>query len=85
MKLKKLVKILIYIFFVVLIYVLLFNIFKVDEIEEEEIPIIESVEDNDLLPTPDRIVYKNINNEYMQLEPNTNEYNVIYLLRYVLD
>lgn len=78
MKLKKLVKILIYIFFVVLIYVLLFNIFKVDEIEEEEIPIIESVEDNDLLPTPDRIVYKNINNEYMQLEPNTNEYNVIY-------
>ena len=78
MKLKNIFKILIYLLLVILIYIILFNIFKVDEIEKEEIPIIESIEESDLLPTPDRIVYKNINGEYIQFEPNTNEYNVIY-------
>ena len=78
MKLKNIFKILIYLLLVILIYIILFNIFKVDEIEKEEIPIIESIEESDLLPTPDRIVYKNINGEYIQFESNTNEYNVIY-------
>lgn len=67
LKNKNIIKITLYVLLVVLVYIIIFSIFKVDKAEEElDVNNLASnieITDNELLPTPDRIIFKNRNNQ----------------------
>lgn len=82
LKNKNIIKITLYVLLVVLVYIIIFSIFKVDKAEEElDVNNLASnieITDNELLPTPDRIIFKNRNNQYIIIDYGTNEYKIIY-------
>lgn len=54
-------------------------LFEIEKEQEElENSQVGLVADNEILPTPDRIIYKNQNNEYIMIYANTKEYSKIY-------
>ena len=63
----------------VIIAILLFFIYEIEK-EEERMEALGTgqIDENTILPTPDRIIYKNKNNEYVIIDSETREYAQIY-------
>lgn len=75
----RIVKNIIYILILVLIFGIIFLAYKIEKaIEESENDDFAIVDDNSTLPTPDRIIYKNQNNEYIIIYPETKDGARIY-------
>ena len=73
------IKIILYFLFLLLVCSIIFFIFKMEisneKLENNNVGIIA---DNAILPTPDRIIYKNKDNKYIIIDAGTNEYTQIY-------
>ncbi len=63
----------------VIIAILLFFVYEIEK-EEERMEALSTgqIDENTILPTPDRIIYKNKNNEYVIIDSETREYAQIY-------
>lgn len=79
MKLKNNIRVILYILLLILIFSIIYFIFK-NEISNEKLEKnnVGLVDENTILPTPDRIIYKNKNNEYTIIKSNASAYNQIY-------
>lgn len=76
---KKNIRVIAYILLLLVIFSIIFFIFKI-EISNEKLEKnnVGLVDENTILPTPDRIIYKNINNEYIIINSGTSAYTQIY-------
>lgn len=76
---KNNIRVILYILLLVVVFSIIFSIFK-KEISNERLEKnnVGLVDENTILPTPDRIIYKNINNEYTIINSNASAYNQIY-------
>ena len=62
-----------------LICIVLVSIFYIEKKQEEqEEQNVGKIDENTTLPTPDRIIYKNQQNQYIIIESDTSEYVTIY-------
>ena len=79
LKLKNCIRVILYILLLILIFTIIYFIFK-NEISNEKLEKnnVGLVDENTILPTPDRIIYKNKNNEYTIIKSNASAYNQIY-------
>ena len=72
-------RIALYILLILIVFCIIFFIFKIEILNEKQKQNnVGLVGENTILPTPDRIIYKNMNNEYIIINSNTSEYNKIY-------
>ena len=76
---KNNMRMILYILLLVVVFSIIFFIFKI-EISNEKLEKnnVGFVDENTILPTPDRIIYKNINNEYIIINSGTSAYTKIY-------
>ncbi len=76
---KNNIRVILYILLLLLVFSIIFFIFK-NEISNEKLEKnnVGLVDENTILPTPDRIIYKNINNEYIIINSGTSAYTQIY-------
>lgn len=76
---KNNIRVILYILLLVVVFSIIFLIFK-NEISNEKLEKnnVGLVDENTILPTPDRIIYKNINNEYIIINSGTSAYTQIY-------
>lgn len=76
---KNNIRVILFILLLVLLCSIIFFIFKMEisneKLKENKVGL---VADNTILPTPDRIIYKNQNNEYIIINPSTSAYTQIY-------
>ena len=79
MEVKNNIRVILYILLLVVVFSIIFFIFKI-EISNEKLEKnnVGLVDENTILPTPDRIIYKNINNEYIIINSGTSAYTQIY-------
>lgn len=73
------IRLILYILLLLVVFSIIFFIFKI-EISNEKLEKnnVGLVDENTILPTPDRIIYKNINNEYIIINSGTSAYTQIY-------
>lgn len=76
---KNNIRVILYILLLLVVFSIIFFIFK-NEISNEKLEKnnVSLVDENTILPTPDRIIYKNINNEYIIINSGTSAYTQIY-------
>lgn len=76
---KNNIRVILYILLLLVVFSIIFFIFK-NEISNEKLEKnnVGLVDENTILPTPDRIIYKNINNEYIIINSGTSAYTQIY-------
>ena len=76
---KNNIRVILYILVLIAVFSIIFLIFKI-EISNENLEKnnVGLVDENTILPTPDRIIYKNINNEYIIINSGTSAYTQIY-------
>lgn len=76
---KNNIRVILYILLLLVVFSIIFFIFK-NEISNEKLEKnnVGLVDENNILPTPDRIIYKNINNEYIIINSGTSAYTQIY-------
>lgn len=76
---KNNIRVILYILLLLVVFSIIFLIFK-NEISNEKLEKnnVGLVDENTILPTPDRIIYKNINNEYIIINSGTSAYTQIY-------
>ena len=76
---KNNIRVILYILLLLVVLSIIFFIFK-NEISNEKLEKnnVSLVDENTILPTPDRIIYKNINNEYIIINSGTSAYTQIY-------
>ena len=76
---KNNIRVILYILLLLVVFSIIFFIFKI-EISNEKLEKnnVGLVDENTILPTPDRIIYKNINNEYIIINSGTSAYTQIY-------
>lgn len=76
---KNNIRVILYILLLLVVFSIIFLIFKI-EISNEKIEKnnVGLVDESTILPTPDRIIYKNMNNEYIIIKLGTRSYNKIY-------
>lgn len=76
---KNNIRVILYILLLVVVFSIIFFIFRIEisneKLEKNKVGLID---ENTILPTPDRIIYKNINNEYIIINSGTTEYTQIY-------
>lgn len=76
---KNRIKIILYFLLLLVVCSIIFFIFKMEiskEISKDD--NVGTIADNTILPTPDRIIYKNKDNKYIIINSGTNEYTNIY-------
>lgn len=79
MEVKNNIRVILYILLLVVVFSIIFFIFKIEILNEKlEKNNVGLVDENTILPTPDRIIYKNINNEYIIINSGTSAYTQIY-------
>ena len=76
---KNNIRVILYVLVLIAVFSIIFLIFKI-EISNENLEKnnVGLVDENTILPTPDRIIYKNINNEYIIINSGTSAYTQIY-------
>lgn len=76
---KNNIRVILYILLLLVVFSIIFFIFK-NEISNEKLEKnnVGLVDENTILSTPDRIIYKNINNEYIIINSGTSAYTQIY-------
>lgn len=76
---KNNIRVILYILLLLVVFSIIFFIFK-NEISNEKLEKnnVGLVDENTILPTPDKIIYKNINNEYIIINSGTSAYTQIY-------
>lgn len=76
---KNNIRVILYILLLLVVFSIIFFIFK-NEISNEKLEKnnVGLVDENTILPTPDRIIYKNINNEYIIINSGISAYTQIY-------
>lgn len=76
---KNNIRVILYILLLLVVFSIIFFIFK-NEISNEKLEKnnVGLVDENTIFPTPDRIIYKNINNEYIIINSGTSAYTQIY-------
>lgn len=76
---KNNIRVILYILLLLVVFSIIFLIFK-NEISNEKLEKnnVGLVDENTILPTPDKIIYKNINNEYIIINSGTSAYTQIY-------
>ena len=72
---KNKIKIILSFLLLIVILSITFYLHKISNETKEE----KTASENTIIPTPDRIIYKDSNNEYIIISPDTNEYTQIYL------
>lgn len=76
---KNNIRVILYILLLLVVFSIIFFIFKIEisneKLEKNKVGL---VDENTILPTPDRIIYKNINNEYIIINSGTSAYTQIY-------
>lgn len=76
---KNNIRVILYILLLLVVFSIIFFIFKIEisneKLEKNKVGL---VDENNILPTPDRIIYKNINNEYIIINSGTSAYTQIY-------
>ena len=76
---KNNIRTILYILLLVLFCSIIFLIFKIEiSNEKSKDDNVGLVAENTIIPTPDRIIYKNINNEYIIINSGTSAYTKIY-------
>lgn len=76
---KNNIRVILYILVLIVVFSIIFLIFKIEILNENlEENNVGLVDENIILPTPDRIIYKNINNEYIIVNSSTSAYTQIY-------
>ena len=83
---KQILRKILYITLIIIISILLYFIFKIEkenEILESNEGNIGKVSENTILPTPDRIIYKNKDDKYIIINSGTREYAKIYSELYI--
>lgn len=76
---KNNIRVILYILLLLVVFSIIYFILK-NEISNEKLEKnnVGLVDENTILPTPDRIIYKNINNEYIIINSGTSAYTQIY-------
>lgn len=76
---KNNIRVILYVLVLIAVFSIIFLIFKIEisneKLEKNKVGL---VDENTILPTPDRIIYKNINNEYIIINSGTSAYTQIY-------
>lgn len=76
---KNNIRVILYILVLIAVFSIIFLIFKIEILNENlEENNVGLVDENTILPTPDRIIYKNINNKYIIVNSCTSAYTQIY-------
>ena len=76
---KNNIRTILYILLLVLFCSIIFLIFKIEiSNEKSKDDNVGLVAENTIIPTPDRIIYKNKNNEYIIIRSGTSAYTKIY-------
>ena len=71
---KNKIKIILSFSLLIIILGITFYLHKISNETKEE----KTASENTIIPTPDRIIYKNQNNEYIIISPDINEYSKVY-------
>lgn len=76
---KNNIRVILYVLVLIVVFSIIFLIFKIEisneKLEKNKVGL---VDENTILPTPDRIIYKNINNEYIIINSGTSAYTHAY-------
>lgn len=79
MEVKNNIRVILYILLLVVVFSIIFFIFKIEISNEKQNKTnVGMVAENTTLPTPDRIIYKNSNNEYIVINAGSSVYTKIY-------
>lgn len=79
MEVKNNIRVILYILLLVVVFSIIFFIFKIEISNEKQNKTnVGMVAVNTTLPTPDRIIYKNSNNEYIVINAGSSVYTKIY-------
>lgn len=76
---KNNIRVILYILLLLVVFSIIFFIFKIEISNEKQNKTnVGMVAENTILPTPDRIIYKNSNNEYIVINAGSSVYTKIY-------
>lgn len=79
MEVKNNIRVILYILLLVAVFSIICFIFKIEISNEKQNKTnVGMVAENTILPTPDRIIYKNSNNEYIVINAESSVYTKIY-------
>lgn len=79
MEVKNNIRVILYILLLLVVFSIMFFIIKIEISNEKQNKTnIGMVAENTTLPTPDRIIYKNSNNEYIVIDTESSAYTKIY-------
>ena len=79
MEVKNNIRVILYILLLVVVFSIIFFIFKIEISNEKQNKTnVGMVAENTTLPTPDRIIYKNSNNEYIVINAGSSVHTKIY-------